>query len=149
MTEYEFKKDKLVLYFEEDSELDQEEDGFSELRCYIMYDQYEKEYFVTGKKQDDSSEDFRFYCKSIKDTYTFLTHIVDNCSKINLSLFNFSNIPNDDDNNENYYSLEGYSEKEGTEIVTFCDCVDLTSRTSYDTTNHLYIFLKMLKKVRY
>jgi len=151
MTEFEFKKDQLVLYFEEDSDLDQ--DDYSEVRCYIFYDVVEKEYFIAGKKQDESSEDFKFYCKSIKDIYTFLTHLVDNCSKINLSLFNFSDIRNDtnrfDHFGQDYYSLEDHSDKEGTEIVTFCYCVDSVSRESYDTTNRLYILLKMLKKVRY
>jgi len=154
MTEYELKKDQLVLYFEESSS-DLDKDDFSEIRCYIFYDPFEKEYFIAGKKQDESSEDFKFYCKTIKDTYTFLTHLVDNCSKINLSLFNFSNIRNDtnrlDHFGEDYYSLENHSDKEGCEIVAFCDCVDLSSRVNgiCDTTDHLYIFLKMLKKVRY
>jgi hypothetical protein len=72
---------------------------------------------------------------------------------INLSLFNFSDICNNtnryDHFGEDYYSLEEHSVKDGVEIVSFFDCFDLTCRTSYDTTNHLYIFLKMLKKVRY
>jgi len=150
MTDFEFKKDKLVLYFEEDYDND---DEYPEMRCYVLFDHEQKEYFIAGKKSGDSYEDFKFYCKNINDVYTFLTHSIDKSSKVNIILYNVSDIYDNapyhhDEPYLNYYSLDEKTNKEACDIITFSDCLD--SNTMYcDNDNNLFVLLKMLKKVRY
>jgi hypothetical protein len=150
MSETIFKKDKLVLYFEEDAS---SLDDVSEIRCYVVYDETEKEYFIAGKKNEDDAKDFNFYCKTRKDIYKFLTHLIDKDSKINITLYNFSNIYD----NAPYHYGEPYlnydylnlcSNNEVNEIVTYCDCLN-NNYIHSERNNYLITLLKMLKTVRY
>ena len=151
MSENYFKNDKLVLYFEEDTK-NIFDIQIPETRCYILYDIYEKEYFICGKQNNEDSEDFKFYCKNRKDVYTFLTNLIDKCSKVNISLYNFSDIYE----NAPYYNGEQYLDfnfldtksSDDNEIVLFIDCLN-TSTMYSDMDNKLYNLLKMLKVVRY
>lgn len=148
----EFKKDKLVLCFQEDrSEIDEET---NEIQCYIVYDDNEKEYFITGKKNDVNENDFKFYCKKRKDVYTFLTSLIDNYSKFNLTLYNFSNIYSNaplhlGEQYLDYSCLHAYSENELNEVVSFSNCtIDFSIDTSSEE-DRLLTFLKIIKSVRY
>ena len=148
MTDFEFKKDKLVLYFEEDYD---NEDDYPEMRCYVLYDHEQKEYFIAGKKTSEIYEDFKFYCKNLNDVYTFLIYSIDKSSKVNTVLYNISNIFENapyhhDEPYLNYYSLDEKTDKVGSDIISFWNCVDTTS---FDSDNNLFVLLKMLKKVRY
>ena len=149
-----FKKDKLVLYFQEDrSELHEES---SEIRCYILYDDNEKEYFITGKKNDVNSECFKFYCKKRRDVYTFLTSLIDNYSNFNLTLYNFSNIYSNaqlhlGEQYLDYNCLDSDLENDLNEIVNFTNCkIDFSNMSSSEEdVKRLLTFLKLLKVVRY
>ena len=57
-------KDKLVLYIEEiDSDVDT-----SDMRCFIVFDEYEKEYLINGMRRGSFVEGCQhiFYCKKKK-----------------------------------------------------------------------------------
>ena len=83
-------KDKLVLYFEEES------NGKPDTYCYVMYDFTEKEYFLCGARHDSHGYKygkFHFYCRSSETVLDYLTYILNiNSSEITQGLCNFRNL---------------------------------------------------------
>lgn len=149
MSDFEFRKDKLVLYVEEELYSD-EDDNETEIdhRCYILYDQYEKEFFIVGKRNLDESQEFKFYTKKIMDVFNFLNVIIDSTSKINLYLFNFSNIYKnapvfDCLSYLDFETLEDKSEEPGVVLSSFQDSEDCCVKEK------IPVLLKMLKTIRY
>ena len=139
-----FKRDRLVLYVEEQFSEDHEDNN--EMCCYIVYNEDEKEFFICGKKNGEY-EDFKFYCKTIKDVNEFLDILFDNeqynsnyFQTKNVVLYNFSNVF-DGCEYLDYNALYEKSLENGNELVVYNDINDSSERISR--------FLKLLRKVRY
>jgi hypothetical protein len=90
-----FKNDKLVFYFEE-----MENDTEQDLQIFIVFDEYENEYYITGSRNSVKYrivfEQFKFYCKSIKHVMEYVSSILDYSYKINYTLYNFPNLYDDE-----------------------------------------------------
>jgi hypothetical protein len=90
-----FYSDKLILKLEE---IDEESDSVK-LTCYVAYDHNEEEYFICGKRISDKEEgeegeegDFKFYCKTRKNTMYFLKYLFsspDETGNMNHVLYNY------------------------------------------------------------
>lgn len=84
--------DKLVLKLEE---IDVDTQRLR-VKCFVVYDQTEREYFICGKAQkledQEEPEDFKFYCKKRKHVIEFLNYIFQSPEKtenLNHVLYNF------------------------------------------------------------
>ena len=150
MSEFEFRKDKLVLYFEEELEEYDEDEGevSTDHCCFILFDTYEKEYFIAGKRSDGISLGFKFYIKKIDDVFQFLTSIINPSSKTRLVLFNLTNLYENAPIHDyhpylDFETLDDKSDENGTVVSYFHEdeCENIK--------NKLKVFLKMLKTVRY
>lgn len=133
--------DKLVLKLEETSE----ETGDIQLKCYVVYDHTEDEYFICGKNQSTDGlrefEDFKFYCKTRKRVTSFLKYLLsstDASGKINHVLYNYKYL--DEYDCVDYWVLEDQEDSQ-------CELA------GYDGANFskswLSPLLKTLKHVRY
>ena len=86
--------DRLVLYIEEcyyeNSKMN------VDTRCYILYDELEEEYFVTGNRLSTSREvyaEFKFYCKSRQNLLNYLSIILNTGETVlNYGLFNYKDL---------------------------------------------------------
>lgn len=148
MSEFEFRNDKLVLYLEEEIQYDGEDEISINHCCFILFDNYEKEYFIAGKRNDDNAVDFKFYIKKTEDVFKFLNSIVDPSSKLSLVLFNLTNIYENAPIHDyhpylDFKTLDDKSDEVGTVISSFHE-------NEYENIQEkLSVFLKMLKTVRY
>jgi hypothetical protein len=149
MSELEFRKDKLVLYLEEELEEDEHNNEVSINHCcFILFDDNEKEYFIAGKRNHDDSIDFKFYIKKVEDVFQFLINIINPTSQIKIILFNLTNLYENAPIYDyhpylDFKTLDDKSDEMGTVISSFHedDCENIQ--------NKLRVFLKMLKTVRY
>ena len=136
MTEHNeyISQDQLVLYIEE--KLNDKID----MRCFIIFDKYEQEYYITGLRNDISAVQFKFYSKSKKNIFSFIESIFDepNC-KINYMLYNISNLHYVD-----FFVLKQNC-KRSKEIVGYNDLKFSSDGSKY----YLQKLLKNLKYVRY
>ena len=93
------ENDRNVLYIEE--LYDNSETNKFDMRCYVIYDEIQGEYFVTGSRRLHMYEtygNFKFYCKSKTTLTEYLGFIVNSQqSKINYGLFNCVNLFNERD----------------------------------------------------
>ena len=85
------ENDRLVLYMEEICEF-----SGKDMHCYILFDEVEQEYFITGSRRKNKNEsygNFKFYCKSKQSLIYYLSFIMDSedCT-INYGLFNYVNL---------------------------------------------------------
>ncbi len=96
--------DKLVLYFEEET------DGHKDTACYVLYDLTEQEYFVCGSRHDERGTQyakFHYYCRSAQTVMDYISFILNSrFSKITYGLYNYHNIF-EHHNMVNYDVLEG------------------------------------------
>ena len=88
MTEYDdsIPEDQLVLYIEEktNDEID--------MRCFVIFDKYEKEYYITGQRNDVNAIPFKLYCKSKTKLFNFIETILEPHCKMNYILYNMSDL---------------------------------------------------------
>jgi hypothetical protein len=93
------ENDRNVLYIEELYE--NSDPNKFDMRCYVIYDETQGEYFVTGSRRLHMYEtygNFKFYCKSKTTLTEYLGFIVNSQqSKINYGLFNCVNLFNERD----------------------------------------------------
>lgn len=149
MSEFELRKDKLVLYFEEElQEYDNDDENPTDHRCFILYDNYENEYFVAGKRDKEDALDFKFYIKKVEDVVLFLTNIIGSSSSIKLILFNLSNLYENAPLHDyhpylDFETLDDKSDELGTVVSSF------NEEECENIKNKLKVFLKMMKTVRY
>jgi hypothetical protein len=67
MTDYDsIPEDQLVLYIEEktNDEID--------MRCFIIFDKYEQEYYIAGQRNHVNATQFKLYCKSKTKLFNFI-----------------------------------------------------------------------------
>ena len=133
MTEYDeyISQDQLVLYIEE--KLKDKVD----MRCFIMFDKYEQEYYITGLRNDIGAVQFKFYSKSKKILFSFIESIFEPNCKINSILYNMSNLHYVD-----FFVLKQNC-KNSREIVGYNNMV------LSDSKYYIQKLLKNLKHVRY
>lgn len=133
MTEYEdyIPEDQLVLYIEENTgdEID--------MRCFIIFDKYEQEYYITGLRNHVNAVQFKLYSKSTKNIFSFIESILEPNCKINYMLYNMSDLGYVD-----FYVLK-QNFRNGREIVGYNDMVLRESK------HYIKKMLKNLKYVRY
>ncbi len=134
-------KDKLVLYIEE---IDKDSNS-SDMRCFIIFDEYEKEYLINGMRRGQFVEgcEHRFYCKKIKNLLNYFKSILDPKNEVKIILYNYSNT-NNEVNQLNFKDLYALTNRKK-EIVGYDD-VKLTEATSW---KYIKMHLKNLKYVRY
>ena len=153
--DYEYKcvddlvySDKLILKLEETYSDSDNETSEVKLVCYVAYDHNEEEYFICGKRigekekeGEGEEEDFKFYCKTRKNTMSFLKYLFsspDETSNINHVLYNYKYL--EDSECVDYWVL---NEQEDSR----CEL------SGYDGANYskswLSPLLKTLKHVRY
>ena len=138
---YDYIQDKLVLYIEE---IDCDTNT-SDMRCFIMFDDFEKEYLINGLRRGPfvAGCEHTFYCKKRKNVLNYLKSILDPKNEVKIILYNYSNISNELNqlNFKELYSLTNNKK----EIVGY-DGVKLMDPTSW---NYVNMQLKNLKFVRY
>lgn len=124
-------EDQLVLYIEEktNDEID--------MRCFIIFDKYEQEYYITGLRNHVNAVQFKFYSKSKRNLFSFIESILEPNCKINYMLYNMSDLGYVD-----FYVLK-QNFRNGREIVGYND-LGLS-----ETKNSIQKILKNLKYVRY
>ena len=133
MSEYDqyISEDQLVLYIEEKSndEID--------MRCFIIFDKYEQEYYITGLRNHVNAVQFKFYCKTRSNVFSFIESILEPNCKINYMLYSMSNL----DYVDFYVFKQNY--RNCREIVGYNDMF------LSETKNSIKKILKNLKYVRY
>ena len=113
----EFKSDKLVLYIEE---LDDK--SIVDMQIFVIFDENEDEFYITGLRNCPKLiefNQFKFYCKTIKQVKNYLLSIIDDQHKINYTLYNFANIY--DESDIDYYTFKARKTKKN-EIMGY-DCI--------------------------
>ena len=133
MTEYNdyISEDQLVLYIEEktNDEID--------MRCFIIFDKYEQEYYITGLRNHVNAVQFKFYSKSKRNLFSFIESILEPNCKINYMLYNISDLGYVDF----YVFKQNY--RNSREIVGYNDlCLS-------ESKHYIKKILKNLKYVRY
>lgn len=122
-----------VLYIEEITSLENKVD----MRCFVIFDKYENEYYITGLRKIDNAVQFKFYTKSKKTAFRFIDTIVEPKCKINYMLYNMSNLEYID------YDILKNNVMFGKEIVGYNSMELSEGKTLIKDT------LKILKHVRY
>jgi hypothetical protein len=134
-----FQNDKLVFYFEEINE-----DSKIDLQIFIVFDEHEEEYYITGLRNSKKTDykQFKFYCKTANNVEEYISSIIDKSSKLNYTLYNFPNLWSDSDSVIDYYVLEERRQLE-------CEIVGYDEKIFKNFMQNLKIMLKNLKNVRY
>jgi hypothetical protein len=86
--------DRIVLYIEETEYKNSKTEV--DMRCYILYDEIEHEYFVCGTRMSCENKpygEFKFYCKRKNDLYEYLSFVMNlsDCN-VNVGLFNYPDL---------------------------------------------------------
>jgi hypothetical protein len=134
----EFQNDNLVLYIEE-----VDDKKIVDMQIFVLFDKNEEEFYITGVRNCPKLTEFnqfKFYCKTIKQVANYLLSIVDDENKINYTLYNFSNIY--DESDIDYYTFK-YRRAKKNEIIGY----DHISYNKFE--EKLVSLLCNLKYVRY
>ena len=135
-----FNSDRLVLFIEEEySEDDVINDNKFGFSFFVLYDENEREYFITGKSSDNRSNDFKFYCKRTKNIYKYIKSLILDESMINMALYNFSNLYENNDCID-FTALQEMTDTNSNELQGYFGVTE-----KGDVIN----LLKLLKRVRY
>jgi hypothetical protein len=87
MTDYDtIQEDHLVLYIEEKTNEE------TDMRCFIIFDKYEQEYYIAGQRNHVNATQFKLYCKTRSNIFSFIETIFETNCKINYVLYNMSNL---------------------------------------------------------
>lgn len=138
------KRDRLVFYIQEDLKNHITNCVETDSKCYVLYDELAKEYFICGsriKTCETEYSDFKFYCKSKETVLDYLTFILNpNNSNVSYGLYNFPDLFVDDDTVVDYYTLE-YQRQDENEIALYLE-MDFQKP-------QIRNLLRMLKEIRY
>jgi len=102
--------DCLVLKIEEyiDNELD--------TTLFLLYDNNQETYLVTGKRSDvfgkPETIPYSFYCNYASELLDFISFVICKKSKINYTLYNYDDLPNNSDDINYQYLKELDGDKE-------------------------------------
>jgi len=133
MTEYDeyIPQDQLVLYIEEktNDEID--------MRCFVIFDKYEQEYYISGLRNHINAVQYKLYCKSKTKVFDFIESILEPNCKINYMLYNMSDLDYVD------FFVFKQNSRNCREIVGYNDMF------LSETKNSIRKILKNLKYVRY
>jgi hypothetical protein len=107
----------LVLYIEE---IENYGNTLLDTKLFISYDFEDDSYVLYGKREDTSVSNFTPYflrCISSSDLYDFIRCIICKQNKINITLYNYNNMPIDcesvdyyfmENNKDSRYEIVGY-----------------------------------------
>jgi hypothetical protein len=130
-------QDRLVLYLEEVC------DGEVDTRCYVLYDEIEREYFVCGSRLDSDSVrygEFKFYCKSKRDLLHYLEFVLNvEHGSLTFGLYNYADL---------FYNHEVVDYNVLEEGRTLLNEITMYLDMTYDY-KQIKRLLKMLKSLRY
>jgi len=132
MTDYDtIPEDQLVLYIEEktNDEID--------MRCFIIFDKYEQEYYIAGQRNHVNATQFKLYCKSKSKLFNFIESILEPDCKINYILYNMTNLEYVD------FHIFKQNCRVGREIVGYNDIV------FRETKKRIIDILKNIKYIRF
>uniref|UniRef100_A0A6C0ES86 Uncharacterized protein n=1 Tax=viral metagenome TaxID=1070528 RepID=A0A6C0ES86_9ZZZZ len=134
----EFQNDNLILYIEE-----VDDKSIVDMQIFVLFDKNEEEFYITGVRNCPKLiefNQFKFYCKTVKQVANYILSIVDDENKINYTLYNFPNIY--DESDIDYYTFKSRRSKTN-EIIGY-------DRISYNKFEEKIIsLLSNLKYVRY
>ena len=101
--------DYLVLYIEEGDV----ETNETDMSCFVMYDDTEKEYLLVGlrKSTPTTGEQYKFYCKKRKNVLNYLNSVFFPLNETKVILYNFKNLNLDFDNESEFEQLQQNIEK--------------------------------------
>jgi hypothetical protein len=97
-------------------------DGDIDTTLFILYDTNEEYYIITGKRNSIKGKPepvpYKFYCKYSSEIIDFISIIICKNSKLNYTLYNYDDLPNNSDeidfnyldflNDDVSYELAGY-----------------------------------------
>ena len=139
----------LILYIEE---LD-EDNCVSPIdtRLFIGWNNELSDFFIRGKRTDVGPNEYvpyAFHCKRANDVFNFSEFVVDPKSLVNITLYNYNNICNENDNALTYEFFEDNMDKQyeiaGYDNVTInrntiIQCLKLL-KTTYNWDNSDKVF---------
>jgi hypothetical protein len=134
----ESQSDKLVLYIEE-----VDDKSIIDMQIFVIFDENEEEFYITGLRNCPKLiefNQFKFYCKTMKQVKNYLLSIIDDENKINYTLYNFPNIY--DESDIDYYTFKARRTKKN-EIIGY----DRISCSKFE--EKIISLLSNLKYVRY
>ena len=105
--------------------IEEKVDGDIDTTLFILYDKNEEYYIITGKRNTIKGkiepEPYKFYCKYSSEINDFISIVICKHSKINYTLYNYDDLPNNSDEIDfNYlkylddnigYELAGYDDQ--------------------------------------
>jgi hypothetical protein len=119
-------------------------------RLFIGWDNALSDFFIRGKRTDVGPNEYvpyAFHCKRANDVFNFIEFAVDPTSLVNITLYNYNNICNMNDNALTYELFEGNMDKQyeiaGYDNVTInrnkiIQCLKLLKTTyNWDNTDTL------------
>lgn len=135
-------QNKLVLYIEE---IDRDNKS-PDMRCFIIYDDDEKEYLLSGMRREGfvTGEQHKFYCKKRMNLLNYLKSIFDPKNEVNIILYNYPPYTENELTRLNFKQLHLLTNKKK-EIVGY----DGVKLADYSSWNYITMQLKNLKFVRY
>jgi hypothetical protein len=117
-------KSQLILCIEECDNL--RDDNVIDNRIFIGYGSFDEHgqerYFLRGKRNDTLHTEYvpySFYCKRAHHVYEFLRGIFDSENKIVVTLYNYNNLTNDENDNELSFEFFESNMDPNYEIVAF------------------------------
>ena len=147
-TEESFIKDKLVLYIKETDK----EKNIIDMSCYILYDEDEEEYMITGMRDVENvgykkwGEPYKFYCRKKKHVMDFIQSIFDMRNDLTMILYNYDDLYDKYESFEELTFYDFHSQNNRKREITGYNNVLLTDPS---LVNYIKKNLKNLKHIRY
>jgi hypothetical protein len=144
-TEETFIKDKLVLYINES----EKQSKVIDMACYIVYDEDEEEYMITGMRDVENKkwgEPYKFYCRKKKNAMDFIQSIFDMRNDLTMILYNYDELY---DKYESFDELSFYDFHEKNHHKREITGYNNVKLTDPSLVNYIKKNLKNLKHVRY
>ena len=143
-----FTKDKLVLYIKETDK----EKNIIDMSCYILYDEDEEEYMITGMRDVENvstkkwGEPYKFYCRKKKHVMDFIETIFDMRNDLTMILYNYDDLYEKHESFEELTFHDLHEKNDQKKEITGYNNVKLTDPS---LVNYINKSLKILKHVRY
>lgn len=138
-------KDKLVLHIRENDK----ESTIIDMSCYILYDEDEEEFMITGSRDVSHKswgEPYKFYCKKKKHVMDFIQSIFDMRNDLTMILYNYDDLYSiyDSFDEMSFYDFDEKLDRK--REITGYNNVILTDPSLLD---YIKKSLKNLKHIRY
>jgi hypothetical protein len=140
-----FIKDKLVLYIKETDK----ETSVVDMSCYILYDENEEEFMITGIRDVSNKscgEPYKFYCQKKKHVMNFILSIFDMRNDLTMILYNYIELYDKYESFDEISFYDFHSQNNQKREITGYNNVLLTDPS---LVNYIKKNLKNLKHIRY